>query len=337
MNKKHTILIKLGAISEILFLVLLGNIAFLLISSKLIPAEIQNISLDPELNNVWPAAYSMAIKVGLKNGLVLLFMILTWKFIYRKSNAEMNMSRNKHSILKLIGIGILTFTVANFPAKFIVLLNQVFQFGEGLHAWDAIYSTEFSLGLIVFVLAGNMLLPPILEEAAVRGFQLSRLKMSFAPISAILIVGTLFPLLHGHFYQNDPAVIAQLFAFIFSSIIWTFVAFRCGSIIPLIVAHALANSPFPPTPLWMGLYVFIMFLIVIKYRTAIMKEVKAFLGLWKNTGKERYDIFWIIPTLVLIIGPVFINRNYIFISILILLLIIILGRLSLKKRKTKNV
>ena len=326
MNSKYSILIKLGAISEILFIVLLGNILFLLISRGLIPQEIQNINLDPSANNVWPATLSMVIDVGLKNGLVLLLMVLTWKFIYRKSRVEMNITRNKYSISQLIGIGILCFSFANLPNKLIVLLNIIIPFGEGLQAWNTIYSTEFSLGLVAFVLAGNILLPPILEEAAVRGFQLSRLKQSLTPISAILIVGTLFPLFHGHFYQNDPVIIAQMIAFIFSSIIWTFVAFRCGSLIPLIVAHMLANSPMPSSSLWMGLYLLIMLTVIFRYRKIIKQEIAEFVKLWKSSGKDRLDIFWILPTLAVILGPVLINRNYMFISIVVLFLLIIGGR-----------
>ncbi len=334
MNALRSLADKLGAVSEVFFVILSGNILFSLVFAGLIPPSVRNIAFTPQAGNEWPAALSSAVNIGGKLGLVLLMFILLWKLLYRKHFSQANITRNSHSLIKLIGVGVLTFAFANFPWKLIVLVNQIIPFGEGLHGWDAVNSAKFSTGLVVFVLASAMLIPPLLEEISVRGFQLSRLNMSFAPISAILITGIFFPLMHGHFYQKDPVVLLLLVSFIFSSTIYGFIAYRYGSVIPVIIAHSLANAPEPSNSLWMGAIVLVMLSVVFACRAQILAASAALRKLWVDAGIGRFDVLWVIPSVLLVISPVFANRSNIMMSAGIFFGLMVLARLlSPKKAK----
>jgi membrane protease YdiL (CAAX protease family) len=75
---------------------------------------------------------------------------------------------------------------------------------------------------------------------------------------------------HGHFYRADPLVLSVLLTAIYGAVIWAWVTWRTGSIIPAVVAHGLGNIPLPLTQPWLAPLVLVMaFTVAWRRRTPL--------------------------------------------------------------------
>lgn len=323
---------KAGVIADGLLALLLGNVLFSLAGSALIPSEW--ITTTPDPDTIWQAVAGQSNQIGLRLSLVLLLGILIWKLRTGLSLENAAFTTGERSLGKLIGIGFLTFCFASMPWKGIVWINQLFPFGEGLGGWDYLGETDFSAGLVVYILVSAMLLPPILEELFVRGIWLNRIKMEYGPIGAVLITGCLFPLFHGHFYQSDPVVLSQLAAFIFASCVLGWVTIRTNSVIPAIVAHALGNSPEPSEPLFMGLIISVMLLTAGFYRQSVLAEWKAFLQAWSEYHSTVMPALLALGVTIFLLIPVAFESS--FLLVLLLLAVVVVTADALVNRMDKS-
>ena len=91
--------------------------------------------------------------------------------------------------------------------------------------------TSGSLPVVLLVFA---LLPALCEELLFRGFLLGGLRNSLRPLPLCLAVGLLFALFH--------VVAAKLLVTALLGAILTFICWRCGSILPAMLAHAANNG-----------------------------------------------------------------------------------------------
>lgn len=106
-----------------------------------------------------------------------------------------------------------------------------------------IADAPLSLNFLVFVLAAMVLVPPVMEESAFRGYVRGRLQLAFGPVGAALITALIFVLAHGHFYGLDSVLIGTQISFVYASFVLAYDTYRSGSIVPAVVAHGVMNLP----------------------------------------------------------------------------------------------
>jgi len=144
-----------------LLALLAGNVIYSLFGSSLIPPEWLSASITPDM--IWHATLGQVGQIGIRLTLVFGLGVIIWKLRTGLSLSKASITTNDRSFLSLTAIGILTFSIASLPWKGVVLINQLFPFGEGLHGWDYLNEVSFTPGLVFYILVTAMLLPPILE------------------------------------------------------------------------------------------------------------------------------------------------------------------------------
>ncbi|MFP4003843.1 MAG: CPBP family intramembrane glutamic endopeptidase [Alphaproteobacteria bacterium] len=238
----------LFAISEILAILIAGLILGGLTSAVLFEAfgiDPNSMEYAEQLTDPWQGALITAIQIGSRFFWLLIIAFLILWLVHGVTPRAAGVSRGGHSWLELLGAGLLLFAVATLPAKLSLLADVYFDFGEGIAGWQSWAQQPVTLGYIVFVLAAQMLLPPLFEEPFARGYMRVRLVRAFGAGGGVVLTGVLFMLAHGHFYEADALTLAFLASSIFAAICWAWVALRMGSVIPPIIAHALYNIPAP--------------------------------------------------------------------------------------------
>ena len=178
------------------------------------------------------------------------------------------------------------YSVASLPIYGMLLLNSVVPFGEGLEAWAFLSEQIGRFDFWIFMLASAVLLPPVYEEIAVRGYMLGRLRENFGPIGAVIVSSFLFMLSHGHFYKADAVALLSMATGIFAVICWGYVTVRTGTLLPAMVAHALFNLPIPRE--WQALLpvVLIQLIIIAVGRKIIAEYAVQFLADWRASDRK---------------------------------------------------
>lgn len=75
-----------------------------------------------------------------------------------------------------------------------------------------------------------------------RGYMRLRLVESYGRIGGVVLTGLVFALAHGKFIAADPLLAIFMVVMIVSSIAWAYIAQVTGSLIPPMIAHAIANT-----------------------------------------------------------------------------------------------
>jgi len=115
-------------------------------------------------------------------------------------------------------------------------------------------------------------------------------------VGAVLLSALLFQLSHGHFSQSDPVVLLLLGSGLFAAACWAYVTVRTGSILPAVIAHALANTPEPATSWGLGLLLLGMVLVLIVRRAAIAAVLGDFARDWAATRHKEHLALALVAT-----------------------------------------
>jgi membrane protease YdiL (CAAX protease family) len=102
---------------------------------------------------------------------------------------------------------------------------------------------KWSLGFWVFQFVGNFGLVAIFEELFFRGYYQTRLSEDFGIATAIWIQSFMFAFSHTRFIQADIFQLGTLLGLILTSILFGFMLYKTGSLIPPIIGHAVINLP----------------------------------------------------------------------------------------------
>ncbi len=96
----------------------------------------------------------------------------------------------------------------------------------------------------MYLFVSSFGLVPIAEELLARGYIQSRLAEDFGPAAAILITAIFFTFSHTQYFIASPIGVGMLASLLVGSIAGGYVRHRTGSLLPVIIAHALGNLPF---------------------------------------------------------------------------------------------
>lgn len=289
-----SILRRVAAIGEVLVVLLLGVLAVRL-GLPVVAA--------PWLNGVWndpaesalPLAVSEALTIAARFTVIVLagFLILWIRFRISPTSAGVGLGKPSATLRATVPAAAL----GALPWKALVLWNMYAHSSDGLHAWDMINRAGPRLDVVVLVLATAMLLPPLAEELAARGYMRTRLGHVFGPACGALVAALMFALSHAHFFGPDWFLGALGAASFFAAAIWGWAAWRTGSILPGLIGHVVLNTPEPSDPVAMAMFVGVLAALVICFASPVARELAAFGAQLRSESWAH--LLWAAPLLAL--------------------------------------
>jgi len=160
------------------------------------------------------------------------------------------------------------------------------------------------------------------------------LTMDFGPLGAAVVSSIIFTLSHGHFYGLEFALIGTQLLMIYGFSVVAYFTYKCGSLLPAIIAHALLNFPVPYTTSVVGLILGFILIIIYLSKKDTKGFINAVVGEWQHSSKGLL-VFGSLGTVVLmlvLILPVILFRTQVAIyGVLSVALILTLINFARKK------
>lgn len=228
---------RLSALAEILLVLALGNILGELIFSVIAPPPV----LDGTASKIAQAAYS-GLLIFLRLGSAGLFGLILLYYRQGITPRQAGLSRNNHSLRYLIGQGLVLGLLSGFLVCSLFVLHSLIPLGEGLPAWWTYSDTPIDTAFWIGLLSTSVLIPPLTEEIMARGYFRTRLVESYGMMAGVIITSLVFGLSHTRYLNGDSMLLLFMGIILISSLMWTYLAQKTGSIIAPLVAHAFSNG-----------------------------------------------------------------------------------------------
>ena len=328
---------RLGAVLEVCGVYGVGLlIAFLAI--RILGVETQN-PIDVLKANPNADLFEMSKNMGLLllfqyGGIMLPAFLIGWWHRRRKASGY-GITMAGQSVLSLILIGIVTFAVAELPAKLMTVIDRFIPLGSKAITQQIAYGLDWgSLGFWVFMAVGSFLLVPIVEELFYRGYVQNRLAEDLGAPSAILITALFFTFSHSQYYLLFSAWnTGMLLTILFSALVSGYIFHLTRSLLPPMVAHALVNIPVR------GLADFIlpivMIALIVIYRREIMQHAQALIEMLRTGILSRWGLVAACLFMILFaVGMALTQDVIVLVSFLLLIAAVILE--ALEKRKLRK-
>ena len=219
-----------------------------------------------------PLAASTAANLLLRYGLILglAFAIGWWHRRRRPAQYGVTMAGlpwHRHLV-----IGAVLFAVGGVLPRLIVFLSRHVDLGEAPKHWSLI-EEQSSAGYWLYMAVGSFVLVPILEELFARGYVQTRLGEDFGAPAAIVMTALMFALSHRQYFLASAVGAGMLVSLLFGSLAGGYVRHRYGTLLPVIVAHALGNVPYRG---WVEAVVLVvMGIVLVLARKAVTGHLRA--------------------------------------------------------------
>lgn len=228
---------RFAALAEVLSIVVLGNVIGIVLYGWWVPASVGDGTASEALTATWEG-----IRIFLRLGSAAAMGLALLYFRRGTTPGQAGLTRNDQPLNELIRTGLLLGMVTALPVGLLFSVHSLVPFGEGLAAWwsypERSIDTAFWIGLI----ATSVFVPPLVEEILFRGYQRVRLVESYGVMGGVVMTGLVFALSHTRYLVADPMLLLFMLSIVFSSICWTYLAQKTGSVIPPMVAHAVTNG-----------------------------------------------------------------------------------------------
>ena len=188
------------------------------------------------------AAIDQLLKYGVLLGLA--FAIGWWHRRRGLKSYGVTLARRSWGELVGIGVGLWGVSMA-LPGLLQALNDHLPWIGRGPDHW-ALFPSSWSAEFLLYMAVSSFLLVPIVEELAVRGYMLNRLREDYGDAGALTLSAVFFALAHTQYFKAEILSVGMLLSIVVGSLAAGYVLIRTGSLVPCIVAHALLNLPTPP-------------------------------------------------------------------------------------------
>ncbi|WP_100642478.1 CPBP family intramembrane glutamic endopeptidase [Alteromonas facilis] len=269
-----TTLGKVSALTEVLSVFFIGSVLSMMFF------QFAGVTGHPLMALLEPNANLFEISWDLFNILMMqyagwfILIIVCGLMFSRPFIRESGLSRKQHSLLWLVAIGVLGWAIGDIPSKIVWLLDAEYDLGTSVPWREALISGEKTAGWWTLMAVGSFAIIPIIEEVFWRGYVQARLQNSFSPSIAIIATALMFTLSHAQYHQMDAYHIATICALFINALIFGWLFYSTGSLLPAIVMHALVN--FPTDGAMMYIVIGLMFSISAwKWKTIRMEIDKA--------------------------------------------------------------
>jgi len=305
MPRQWKLLSSLNASTEVLAVLSVGATLTALVLDALLSPHLKAYTGQPssETSNTYLLAGMVAFEQLVEFTLYLVPAFVLGRLRYRSTAHAYRLTLNGVPFLRLVLIGVLLYCVASLPTAATHLAHHYFDFGAGARHWRYTQELPRDFGYLLYNLAANLVLPPLLEETFFRGYVLTRWSSVFGPAAAILLCSLFFCLVHTQYLIADSYANAILLTTFFQTAAYGYVAYRTGSLLPAIVAHSLANSPLnAPFQGYLHLNqasIVGMVVVAFMYRHAVVDYARSFLGLFRG---EEFSVRQLVVGSLVIAG-----------------------------------
>ena len=273
-------------IAEVFSVLMVGNILAGLLLSQIVDPELLNKTPTVD-TDFYQVTIFTSISMILRFGSMIVIAFFVFKLWYRVDRRQIfqkwSLSKGGYSLIRLFGMGVVLWAVTILPLEILFLLNEITPIGEGLPLWELQDEIGLRTDFLVLFLFTSIVIPPLFEEIIARGYMRSRIANSYGQMGGIILSALIFTLAHGQYFEGNLLLASILPIIIYATICWAFVAWRTGSIIPGIVAHAIMNTPFPRNLISFAIIIIFMILLIVFHREQIKKYFKDFYTLWRDT------------------------------------------------------
>ena len=198
---------------------------------------------DPDF---WKLARLATIEQVLKYGFVFLLFYGIGRWHRDRRLPAYGFRLRPRSLGKLATIGVVGWAAAGvLPYALQVAAELLPVLGRGPDQW-ALFPDSWSVGFLVYTAAASFLLVPFVEELWARGFMVSRFSEDYGRAGGLLMSAVFFTLAHGQYFRLEVLSLGMLASLTLGSIVYGYIFLRTGSLVPVVVAHALINVPPPP-------------------------------------------------------------------------------------------
>ena len=323
---------RFAALAEILTILILGNVIGLSVYQAIVPADVSDGTASPAM---LAAFEGLLILLRIGSAAVCGFALL----YYRRgvTPRKAGLTRNDQSLGSLVKTGLALGIFTTIPIALLFAAHAVVPFGEGLAAWWTYPEKEIDTAFWVGLLATSVLIPPLTEEIFTRGYQRTRLVESYGVMGGVVLTGLVFAISHTRYLQADSMLLLFLLTIIISSVSWTYLAQKTGSVIPSMVAHAVTNGT--ATAILFDVWIPLLLLLaagVLLYRP-ISRTIAEFIRDWR--GDVQKSSLWhgligiafvVVPGLVLL--PV-LGRLPTLVGIGVVLMVFVVANVIVEKKE----
>ena len=180
---------------------------------------------------------------GIRYGLIIVAIYFIGRMRQRGGRTSYGLTTGARSVLSLVAFGVGAFAVMHIPSLALRLTDSIFDIGPGTPFWSLMKKVEWDVDFWIYMAVSSFFVVPIVEEIVARGYLLGRLRESFSPGGALLIMGLIFAAAHTQYHKTDLYSLGSLIALVWGSVIMGYAVYRTGSLIPAIIAHGLVNIP----------------------------------------------------------------------------------------------
>lgn len=235
---------RLAALLEVIGVFIVGTLIARLASRGLAlgPANIRALEpgVEPDfLRLSWSTGANLLLRYGVVLGLA--FAVGWWH--RRRRLSEYGMTTAGRSFREHAGMAVLLFAAAGILPIFLKVLPAFVPMGPAPPHWALTESLD-TPGVWLYLFVGSFGLVPIVEDLLFRGYIQSRLAEDFGPSAAILLTAVFFTFSHRQYFLASAIGVGMLASLLIASIAGGYVRHRTGSLLPVIIAHALGNLPF---------------------------------------------------------------------------------------------
>jgi membrane protease YdiL (CAAX protease family) len=294
---KSIVFRRFAALAEILTILILGNVIGLSVYQTIVPANVADGTASPAMLAFFEG---LLILLRIGSAAVCGFALL----YYRRglTPREAGLTRNNQPLGSLVKTGLALGIFTTIPIGLLFAARALMPFGEGLPAWWTYPETEIDTAFWIGLLATSVLIPPLTEEIFTRGYQRTRLVESYGVMGGVVLTGLVFAISHTRYLRADPMLLLFLLTIMISSVSWTYLAQKTGSVIPPMVAHAVTNGTATAIlfDVWIPLF-FLMIMGAILFRP-ISRTVAEFIGDWR-ADTEKSSLWYGLIGIVIVIVP----------------------------------
>jgi membrane protease YdiL (CAAX protease family) len=152
------------------------------------------------------------------------------------------------------------------PRVLIFSRKYVPALGTGPTHWQLqeTWTWEFWL----FMAVSSFLIVPIVEELFARGYAQTRLAEDYGAPTAIVIIAFFFTLAHRQYFRAEIISVGMLLGTMIASLIGGYVRHATGSLLPVVIGHAMGNVPMS-TPAELGMIAGMLMVVIIARRPIV--------------------------------------------------------------------
>jgi membrane protease YdiL (CAAX protease family) len=294
-NNRH--FSRVAALAEILTVLVAGNLLGLGLYRLLVPPSIAAGTAHPA---IIAAAEGLLIFLRLGSAGAIGFALLYFRRGITPRQA--GLTRNDRPLAELIRVGLLLGVVTTIPIALLFTVHALWPFGEGLDAWWTYPDREIDAAFWIMLLGTGVLIPPLVEEILTRGYQRHRLVESYGVMGGVVLTGIVFALSHTRYLATDSMLLLFLLCIVISSVSWTYLAQKTGSVIPSMVAHALGNGTATLILFENWIPLLVLLTVAVAFRRSILATAREFARDWRTDG-ARHGIWTGLVAMAALLTP----------------------------------